>query len=253
MKAVLYVCHGSRVRTGREEALAFIKRTKPFIDVPIQEACFLELAEPTIEQGIAHCVAQGATEIIVFPFLLLAAGHAKKDIPLELEKVKFSFPSVTFHYAQPLGVHEAMVDILVERMKETGHPILPNASILIVGRGSSDPQTTADFAAIRDLFRYKTKLIDVNIGYLAAAAPSFQEELIRLNEQKPTQLWVLPYLLFTGILSKTLEKEIRSLNSKSFVILTRCLGYHPFISQIIKDRIQEADPTGGYAYVSHHG
>lgn len=253
MKAVLYICHGSRVKKGRDEALAFIEQTKPFIDIPIQEACFLELAEPTIDQGIARCVAQGATEIIVFPFLLLAAGHAKRDIPIELEKAKSSFPSVTFHYAQPLGVHEAIVDILVERMKETGHPILPHASILIIGRGSSDLQTPADFAAIRNLFRYKTKLMDVNIGYLAAAAPSFQEELTRLYEQKPAQLWVLPYLLFTGILSKTLEREIHPLNSEGTIILTKCLGYHPSIRQIIKERIQEADPTGGYSYVSHHG
>ena len=253
MKAVLYICHGSRVKKGRDEALAFIERTKPFIDIPIQEACFLALAEPTIEQGIARCVTQGATEIIAFPFLLLAAGHAKQDIPLELEKAKFAFPSITFHCAQPLGVHEAMVDILVERMKETGQPIMSDASVLIVGRGSSDPQTKADFAAIRDLFRYKTKLIDVNIGYLAAAAPSFKEELVRLHQQKPAQLWVLPYLLFTGILSKTLERDIRSLDSQESVILTKSLGYHPSIRKIIKERIKEADPTGGYHYVSHHG
>ncbi|KAB7706188.1 sirohydrochlorin chelatase [Bacillus aerolatus] len=253
MKAVLYVCHGSRVKKGRDEALAFIEQTKPFIDVPIQESCFLELADPTIEQGLARCVKQGATEIIVFPFLLLAASHAKKDIPLELEKAKFKFPSVKFHYAKPLGVHEAMVDILVERMNETGHPILPGSSVLIVGRGSSDPQTIADFAAIRDLFRSKTKLTDVNISYLAAAAPIFKEELQRLHHKQPTQLWVLPYLLFTGILSKTLEKEIQSLQSPESIILTGCLGYHPAIRQIIDDRIKEADSTGGCHYVSNHG
>ncbi|KMY53975.1 sirohydrochlorin ferrochelatase [Bacillus sp. FJAT-27231] len=253
MKAVLYICHGSRVKKGRDEAFAFIERAKPFIDIPIQEACFLELAEPTIEQGVSRCVAQGATEIIVFPFLLLAAGHAKKDIPVELEKVQFAFPSVVFHYAKPLGVHEAMVDILVERMKETGQPIMPDASVLIVGRGSSDPQTKEDFAAIRDLFRNKTKLLDVNIGYLAAAAPSFKEELVRIHQQMPVQLWVLPYLLFTGILSKTMEKEIRSLDSQESIILTKCLGYHSSIRNIMKERIREADPTGGHHYVSHHG
>ncbi|KIL74331.1 sirohydrochlorin chelatase [Bacillus badius] len=253
MKAVLYICHGSRVKQGRVEALAFIERTKPFIGLPIQEACFLELAEPTIEQGIARCVANGATEVIVLPFLLLAAGHAKKDIPIELEKARFRFPSITFYYAQPLGVHEAIVDILVERMKETGQRILPDASVLLVGRGSSDPQTLADFAAIRDLFCYKTKLIDVNVGYLAAAAPSFKEELTRLHEQKPSQLWVVPYLLFTGILSNTLKRELEWLGSGDSVILTKCLGYHPAIRQIIKDRIEEANPARGYLDVSHYG
>ncbi|MFK2826750.1 sirohydrochlorin chelatase [Bacillus sp. B190/17] len=253
MKAVLYICHGSRIKKGRDEALAFIEQTIPFMDVPIQEACFLELAHPTIEQGITRCVERGATEIIVFPFLLLAAGHAKKDIPMELERARFKFPSVTFRYAKPLGVHEAMVDILVERMKETGQPILPSASVLIVGRGSSDPQILDDFARIRDLFRHKTKIRDVNIGYLAAASPSFKEELERLHRQHPVQLWVLPYLLFTGVLSKKMEKEITLLHSPESIILTKCLGYHSSIRKIMNDRIKEADSTGGHQYVSNHG
>ncbi|KKB44871.1 sirohydrochlorin chelatase [Bacillus thermotolerans] len=241
MKAVLYVCHGSRVRKGREEAYHFIEQTKPFVDVPIQETCFLELAEPTIAQGVASCVEQGADEIIVFPFLLLAAGHAKKDIPHELKKVKGQFPAVTFYYAQPIGVHEALIDILIERMEETGESIGPDDSVLIVGRGSSDTQTLADFVSIRNLFRLKTNLTDVNISYLAAASPRFTDEVKRLSEEAASKLWVLPYLLFTGMLSHSMKKEIKALPMAESVVLTKCLGYHPAIRQIIHQRIQEAE------------
>ncbi|WP_338754495.1 sirohydrochlorin chelatase [Bacillus sp. FJAT-52991] len=241
MKAVLYVCHGSRVKKGREEALAFIEQSKPFMDVPIQEACFLELAEPTIEQGFARCVEQGATEIIVFPFLLLAAGHAKKDIPLELTRVHSRFPHIHVHYAEPLGVHEAIVDILIERMKEQQIPIQSDATILIVGRGSSDPQTKADFTRIVQLFRHKTKLNDVNICFLAAATPKFPKELKRLAHKRRSQLWVLPYLLFTGILMKSMEKEIQSLPTAEHIYLCKYLGYHPLLRDIMAVRIQEAD------------
>ncbi|MGM7634998.1 sirohydrochlorin chelatase [Bacillus sp. Hm123] len=248
MKAVLYICHGSRVKKGREEALAFIEQSKPLIDIPIQEACFLELAEPTMEQGFARCVMQGATEIIVFPFLLLAAGHAKKDIPLELNRIQTQFPQVRIHYADPLGVHEAIVDILIERMKEKQLPIEPDATVLIVGRGSSDPQTKADFTRIVQLFRSKTKLNDVNICYLAAATPKFPMELKRLANKKPSQLWVLPYLLFTGILMQSMEKEIQSLRTAERIYLCKYLGYHPRLRDIMAVRIQEAEEKKGWRH-----
>lgn len=248
MKAVLYICHGSRVKKGREEALAFIEQSTPWIDAPIQEACFLELAEPTMEQGFARCVMQGATEIIVFPFLLLAAGHAKKDIPLKLNRLQAQFPQVRIHYADPLGVHEAIVDILIERMKEKQLPIEPDATVLIVGRGSSDPQTKADFTRIVQLFRSKTELNDVNISYLAASTPKFSTELKRLTHKKTSQLWVLPYLLFTGILMKSMEKEIQLLRTTKPIYLCKYLGYHPRLRDIMAVRIQEAERKAGWRH-----
>ncbi|WP_100331150.1 sirohydrochlorin chelatase [Bacillus xiapuensis] len=239
MKAVLYICHGSRVKKGCQEALDFIERCKPLTDVKIQEACFLELAEPTIEQGFSRCVERGATEIIVFPFLLLEAGHAKKDIPAALSKVSAKFPKVRTVYKKPVGVHEKMIDILIERMTEKGVPVSREASVLIVGRGSSDPQTAADFQRIRQLFRSKTKLNDVNICFLAAATPAFSAELQRLSEKETKQIWVLPYLLFTGILMKKMEKDIQELSASTPVFLCSYLGYHPHLCHVIAERIAE--------------
>ncbi|MBM7649810.1 sirohydrochlorin ferrochelatase [Bacillus ectoiniformans] len=253
MKAVLYICHGSRVKKGREEALSFIEQTKPHIDIPIQEACFLELAEPTIEQGLAKCADQGATEIIVIPFLLLSAGHAKEDIPRELAKAHSKFPGMTIHYGKPLGVHEAIIDILIERMKEQCQPIAADASVLIVGRGSSDPETKAEFQRILQLFHSKTELTDVNVSFLAVSEPAFKEELHRLAHKKPTQLWVIPYLLFTGILMKTMKKEILTLGSETSIILCDYLGYHPLLREILTERITEASSEGGKNLVSANG
>lgn len=253
MKAILYICHGSRIETGCREALDFIDKTKPFIDAPIQEACFLELAAPTIELGWERCIAQGATEIIALPFLLLEAGHAKKDIPNILRKLHLRHPHIFLHCARPIGVHEKIIDILLERMHEREIPLKKDASVLLVGRGSSDKQVIGDFYKIVDLFRYKTELTDVNISFLAAAKPSFKDELHRLHGEKPTQLWVLPYLLFTGILMKSLEKEIGILPAADSVILCNYIGYHPYLRDIIAARIKEAEQIGGNNVVSHYG
>ncbi len=78
MKAILYICHGSRLKAAKEEAVAFITSCMNRVEVSIQEICFLELASPTIDEGFRTCVKRGATEIIVIPVFLLAAGHVKK-------------------------------------------------------------------------------------------------------------------------------------------------------------------------------
>lgn len=88
MQAILYVAHGSRVKAGVEQAKIFLKSVQQEIEIPIQEICFLELATPTIADGIASCINRGATAIAIVPILLLAAQHAKHDIPSEIDKAK---------------------------------------------------------------------------------------------------------------------------------------------------------------------
>src|SRR3954453_12047340 len=107
-QAVLYVCHGSRVKEACEEAMAFISRCQEHIHAELHEICFLELVSPSIEEGFSSCVKQGATHIAVVPLLLLTAVHAKKDIPLELERASKRHPTIQVTYGKPIGVHKKM-------------------------------------------------------------------------------------------------------------------------------------------------
>ncbi|MFZ3198227.1 MAG: CbiX/SirB N-terminal domain-containing protein, partial [Bacillus mycoides] len=94
MKAVIYICHGSRLKAAKEEAVAFITSCMNRVEANIQEICFLELANPSIEEGFRTCVKRGATEIVAIPVFLLAAGHVKKDIPFELRKLNEEYPDI---------------------------------------------------------------------------------------------------------------------------------------------------------------
>ena len=47
---------------------------------------FLELAEPSIPDGIQRCIDAGATEVVVVPYFLSAGRHVSEDIPAEVEK-----------------------------------------------------------------------------------------------------------------------------------------------------------------------
>lgn len=252
MRAILYICHGSRVKKGQQAALAFIEKTMETEAAPIQEACFLELADPSIAEGVARCVERGATEIIAIPFLLLRAGHANVDIPTELQDVMTSYPNIPVYYGDPIGVDERMVDVLIERLYETTDSIPKDATILLIGRGSSDPATKEDFARIKRIFQKKTNLNNVHVGYLAACGPYFEKELERLLTQQPKDLYILPYLLFTGILLKTIERAIKKTETATAIHLCPALGYAPAIHTILNERADEAAERKRGLYVPHH-
>jgi sirohydrochlorin ferrochelatase len=239
MQAILYVCHGSRVAKARAEAGDFVKRCKANIDVPIQELCFIELAYPDIITGIDICVQKGATRIVVLPILLLSAGHAKHDIPEAIRQAKQRHPHLEIVLGKPFGVHETMIDIVVDRIKEQAVPLDHESMILLIGRGSSDPDTKRDIAAIAKLLQERTNVPRVDICFLAAIRPTLEDGLYEASCSSYKKIFVVPYLLFTGVLMKTIEKKLRSFQSSyKQWILCNYLGYHPFLQNMMKENAE---------------
>jgi len=238
MEAILYVSHGSRIAAARYEAARFVEQCKAAIDIPIQELCFVELAEPDIVTGVDRCVAQGATRIIVVPLLLLSAGHAKHDIPAALELAKQRRPSLEIVCGTPFGVHEAMIDIIIDRIGEHPTPLDNESMILLIGRGSSDPDTKRDITAIARLLKEKTNVPHVDICFLAATHPTLDEGLEQANASIYRHVFVVPYLLFTGVLMKTIERKLEALPvSHQQWHLCSYLGYHPRLVTLIQDQV----------------
>lgn len=240
MQAVLYVGHGSRVAAGAVEAVQFIESTKVFIDCPIQEICFLELTAPNVGEGIQKCVEQGATKIAVVPILLLTAHHANEDIPREIEKGKMKYPNVMFTYGEAFGIHPKMIDSLLDRVIEQQVSIAKNAQVLLVGRGSSDPAVKHDLTVIAQLLSDKYPFSRVDVCFLYGATPSFDEALLQLQKTVPQQVFIIPYLLFTGILMKGIAKRLKEVSSSNQqLILCESLGYHPNIQEVLVERVRE--------------
>src|SRR5687767_3853616 len=79
----LVVGHGTRDRAGQAEFFELVELLARKVGDrgPQVEPAFLELASPTIAQGLARLAARGVRRVLVIPLLLFAAGHAKDDIP----------------------------------------------------------------------------------------------------------------------------------------------------------------------------
>lgn len=252
MEAILYICHGSRVKEATKQAIDFIQVCMKKQENMIQEFCFLELARPTIEEAYSACVRRGATKINAIPVLLLTAAHAKQDIPEVLRQMKYQFPDVELNYGRPIGVSEKIVDLLEERLVETKQKITENSLVLLVGRGSSDPDVKRDLRQIADLLEYRLPNTRVEDCYLTAASPIFTEALVREDASEINKIFIIPYLLFTGILMQSMQKKISeiSITSKQEFVLCRYLGYHPKVEEVLLERIQEL--SGESAYVSDY-
>jgi len=236
MQAILYIAHGSRVKEGVEQAIAFLKGVQVEIDIPIQEICFLELAVPTIAEGIDSCIKRGATAIAIMPILLLAAQHAKQDIPSEIERAKKQHPHVEFTYGEPLGVHELLIDTLHTRILETKLPT-NNASVLLIGRGSSDSAVKRDLAKIAARLRDKYAYISVDTCFLYGIGPTFEEWLQQKNNEVDP-VFIVPYLLFTGILRQSITKRLQEYENRN-ITLCESLGYDHNVRKVLVERIVE--------------
>jgi sirohydrochlorin ferrochelatase len=113
--AILLVDHGSR-RAEANDQLEEIAKLIRQRGHRIVIAAHMELAEPSIAAGVDACVAAGAREIVVHPYLLAPGRHSTTDIPELAAEAASRHPDVTIRVSEPLGVHEKLVDVVLERV-----------------------------------------------------------------------------------------------------------------------------------------
>jgi len=110
MPSLLIIAHGSRRAASNDEvrALADSVRAQPGQAYAHVEAAFLELAEPSIAEGLAALAAKGATEIVAFPYFLAAGTHVAQDIPEAIAEFAASHPGVAVRLTPHLGASAAL-------------------------------------------------------------------------------------------------------------------------------------------------
>ena len=66
-------------------------------------AAFPELAQPSIDEGGADCIRQGAERVVLVPYFLSAGTHVQRDLAAARAALAERFPRVDFRLAEPLG------------------------------------------------------------------------------------------------------------------------------------------------------
>ena len=112
-KSLLIVAHGSRKKVSNIEIHQLANNiSMKLLTFSIVEACFLEIAEPSIPQGIESCVKQGASEVLILPYFLAAGRHVIEDIPNIVDEEKTKYPGISITSLPYFGSSPVIVDIL---------------------------------------------------------------------------------------------------------------------------------------------
>ena len=115
MLGLLLVDHGSRraeANAQLDDMAARVRRTRPDAVVA---AAHMEIAAPSIADGFAALVTQGATRVVVLPYFLSDGRHLSADIPALATEAAAKHPGVTVTIGKALGPHDALAALLLER------------------------------------------------------------------------------------------------------------------------------------------
>ncbi len=249
---LLVVGHGSREAVGLREFLETARLMKSLAGPTPVEPCFLEFAEPSIAEGFRRLVAQGVRQVIVSPVLLFAAGHAKRDIPDAVAAAAAQAPGVTTRQAGHLGSEPRLLALSQQRYQEAlacdaGAPREEHPSLLVlVGRGSLDPEATAEMHAFA---RQREQIVHrggtspgVEVAFVAMAEPRLSDVLERAAAAPPRRIVVQPHLLFGGVLLDRIAGTVREFAGRhpQHEWLTAAhLGPHPHVAEALLARAAE--------------
>ncbi|KUK04626.1 MAG: sirohydrochlorin cobalto/nickelchelatase [Methanosarcinales archaeon] len=125
-RGVLVLGHGSKLPYNREVVESVCSMLRQMRDDIMVVPAFMELCEPTIEDGLEELAKSGVSEVAVVPLFLAHGVHTLKDIParlgLEDGKRECTYEcggvQLRIYYADPLGPAEAIARLVYERALE---------------------------------------------------------------------------------------------------------------------------------------
>jgi sirohydrochlorin ferrochelatase len=122
--AIVLIAHGSRNAEANADAAYFAGQLQNAGVASQVVAAYLELAEPTIPQGVETVLANKPEVVALLPYFLSAGVHVRRDLKDMCVQFRKSHPRTTFYLAEPIGRHHLMGTILTDRLREVrfSHP-----------------------------------------------------------------------------------------------------------------------------------
>jgi precorrin-8X/cobalt-precorrin-8 methylmutase len=240
--------HGSRDFEG-------VREFERLVQLVRKRACgrrvnhgFLEFSRPTIDEAIRANIAAGAESVAVVPGILLAATHAKNDIPSEVLALGREFPQTKVHYGAALRLHPLILKLIRERIieAEAKSPQLLKRSescLAVVGRGTTDPDANSDVSKLARMLEEGLGFGASFVCYAGTAKPLVADGLKLAVRLGFSRIVVAPFFLFTGILVKRIYSTVDALAARHPEIeFLQCeyLGIHELLADALLERAEES-------------
>ena len=160
----IMICgHGSRSKAAEKEFGLLAKGLeKRFPNNPVKYG-FLEYSAPNIHMGLDELRAIGVSEILAVPDVV-AATHAKNDIPSVLTSYQQKYPEISIKYGRELALHPEMITAFQARIQESldvsnnHQKLFYDTMLVVIGRGTSDVLANAEAAKL-------TRIVAENMGF----------------------------------------------------------------------------------------
>jgi sirohydrochlorin cobaltochelatase len=237
---LLLVGHGTVDATGVEEFVAFTDRVRGLLDVDVAGG-FIELSAPTVHEAWTELSARGNTTMAAVPMVLVAAGHAKGDIPAALQREVVRDPATAYVFGRPLGPHPLLQEVVAARVAEVAPA--EDTAVLLVGRGSTDPDANAEVYKVARLLWEGRGLGVVETAFVSLTGPDVPVGLERCRRLGFSRVVVLPYFLFPGVLpervtsaTRTYAAEHPGLDVRAADVIGDCEG----LADVVVERYHEA-------------
>ncbi len=242
--ALMIVGHGSRDPRGAREfhdLVDLVRRRNSSLTV---EGGFIELSRPPISECVDRLAESGARNVAAVPLMLLAAGHAKDDIPATLVREKVGHPEMSFSYGRALGIRPELLELVDERISAVVlEEEKKETAVLIVGRGSSDPDANSDLCKIARLYYEGRPYPVVESAYVSMTPPDVAEGLDRCLRLGVKRVILFSYFLFTGVLEERIRLQGEAFAEANPGVELRYAGYFgpdKRVADLVVERYTEA-------------
>ncbi|HEY8201146.1 MAG TPA: sirohydrochlorin chelatase [Actinomycetota bacterium] len=241
--ALLVAGHGSRDPAAVGEFWALVHLVRRRVAGLAVAGGFIELARPSLASAAASLVKGGADDVVVVPLMLLAAGHTKNDVPASIAAARLAHPDVRFRYGRDLGIDPRLLGIVDERIAAVVAPWeRAETAVLLVGRGSSDPDANADLCKVARLVHEGRPFPMVEPAFSGITTPRVPEGLARCVALGARRIVAVPYFLFTGVLVQRIARDCAELERAHpgvEVRVARHLGPVDAIAELVVERYEE--------------
>ena len=242
---ILICGHGSRNKLAIkefQELTRFIQQRFPSILV---EYGFLEFAKPSLTDALDKLRNSSIKKVIAIPAMLFAAGHVKNDIPsLLMNYAKKT--GIEVIYGRELGINNLMISAACERVKEVfkkNNSLNPQESLLVVvGRGSSDPDANSNVSKI-------TRMVVEGLGlgwgetvFSGVTFPLVEPGLRNVVRLGYKNIIIFPYFLFSGVLVTRIKRQsdLVALDNPHVAFHeAKYLSSHQYVVETFVERIEE--------------
>lgn len=231
-RTLILTAHGSKDPRSVDNARAIaghLRRVAPEFAVQV---AFCEQSTPNLRDVLGEASGDLSREIVVVPFLLASAYHARIDIPALIAE-----SGVPVRQAAALGEDGRLVQVLGERLGAAGVSRFdPGLGVVMVAVGSSNTAANTRTARVAARLTHGTRWTGAEVAFATGPKPSVPEAVERLRERGATRLVIAPWFLAHGRITDGVADYAR----RQGIPMAEPLGAHRLVAATVLDRVEDA-------------